>query len=140
MDDFRGIAVRCCHHGIIILYDLRDQQSFENVKEWLDMIDSCSSDNVVKLLVRNKSDLEQEKAVSYETAKAFADEIGIPFLETSAKKATNVERAFLTVITEIMKQSDSFSTRDSLSSSVAHVILVMSMHNNEANFLKSGSP
>lgn len=41
----------------------------------------------------NKSDLTSKKVVDYQTAKAFADEIGIPFLETSAKNATNVEQA-----------------------------------------------
>ncbi|GAB4852724.1 GTP-binding protein yptm2 [Ancistrocladus abbreviatus] len=91
-------------HGIIIVYDVTDQQSFENVKQWLNEIDRYASDNVVKLLVGNKSDLSANKAVSYETAKAFADEIGIPFLETSAKNATNVEQAFMTMAAEIKKR------------------------------------
>ncbi|TYI40478.1 hypothetical protein ES332_A02G165500v1 [Gossypium tomentosum] len=77
-------------HGIIM-----DQESFNNVKQWLSEIDRYASDNVNKLLVENKCDLTANKVVSYETAKAFADEIGIPFLETSAKDATNVEQAFM---------------------------------------------
>nr|GMC47058.1 ras-related protein RABD2a [Ipomoea batatas] len=47
-----------------------------------------ASENVNKLLVGNKCDLAANRAVSYETSKAFADEIGIPFMETSAKDAT----------------------------------------------------
>lgn len=88
-------------HGIIIVYDITDQDSFNNVKQWLSEIDRYASNNVNKLLVGNKSDLTASRAVPYETAKAFADEIGIPFLETSAKDATNVEQAFLTMTTEI---------------------------------------
>lgn len=88
-------------HGIIIVYDITDQESFNNVKQWLSEIDRYASDNVNKLLVGNKSDLTSQRAVPYETAKAFADEVGIPFLEASAKDATNVEQAFLTMTSEI---------------------------------------
>ncbi|KAF3972683.1 hypothetical protein CMV_003830 [Castanea mollissima] len=66
-------------HGIIIVYDVTDQESFNNVKQWLSEIDRYASENVNKLLVGNKSDLTANKVVSYETAKAFANEIGIPF-------------------------------------------------------------
>ncbi|CAI0530408.1 unnamed protein product [Linum tenue] len=82
-------------HGIIVVYDVTDQESFNNVKQWLNEIDRYASENVNKLLVGNKSDLTANKVVSYETAKAFADEIGIPFMETSAKNASNVEDAFM---------------------------------------------
>uniref|UniRef100_A0A0D9VJ01 GTP-binding protein n=4 Tax=Oryzinae TaxID=1648021 RepID=A0A0D9VJ01_9ORYZ len=88
-------------HGIIIVYDVTDQESFNNVKQWLNEIDRYASDNVNKLLVGNKSDLTANKVVSSETAKAFADEMGIPFMETSAKNATNVEQAFMAMAASI---------------------------------------
>lgn len=88
-------------HGIIIVYDITDQESFNNVKQWLSEIDRYASENVNKLLVGNKSDLNDNRAVSYDTAKAFADEIGIPFMEASAKSATNVEQAFMAMAAEI---------------------------------------
>ncbi|KAM7254417.1 hypothetical protein ACFE04_003797 [Oxalis oulophora] len=91
-------------HGIIIVYDVTDKESFNHVKDWLVEIDKFSSDNVAKLLVGNKSDLTAKKEVSYETARAFADEIGISFLETSAKDASNVEQAFMTMASEIKKR------------------------------------
>mmetsp|Transcript_21166 Transcript_21166/g.25470 ORF Transcript_21166/g.25470 Transcript_21166/m.25470 type:complete len:203 (+) Transcript_21166:253-861(+) len=87
-------------HGIIVVYDVTDPESFSNVKQWLHEIDRYASENVNKLLVGNKSDLPTKK-VDYQTAKAYADEIGIPFLETSAKNATNVEQAFMTMAAEI---------------------------------------
>ena len=88
-------------HGIIVVYDVTDQDSFNNVKQWLNEIDRYASENVNKLLVGNKCDLTANKVVSYETAKAFADEIRIPFMETSAKNATNVEQAFMAMAAEI---------------------------------------
>ncbi len=52
-------------------------------------------------MVGNKCDLTSKKVVDYTTAKEFADSLGIPFLETSAKNATNVEQAFMTMAAEI---------------------------------------
>ena len=60
-------------HGIIVVYDVTDAESFNNVKQWLNEIDRYANENVNKLLVGNKSDLTAKRAVDYETAKAFAD-------------------------------------------------------------------
>uniref|UniRef100_A0A5B6ZHM4 Ras-related protein RABD1 n=1 Tax=Davidia involucrata TaxID=16924 RepID=A0A5B6ZHM4_DAVIN len=83
-------------HGIIIVYDVTEMESFNNVKQWLNEIDRYANDTVCKLLVGNKCDLVENKVVDTQTAKAFADELGIPFLETSA--------AFLTMAGEIKKK------------------------------------
>jgi len=91
-------------HGIIVVYDVTDEESFNNVKTWLNEINRYANENVNKLLVGNKSDLTSKKVVDHATAKAFADEIGIPFLETSAKSAENVEQAFMRMAQEIKKQ------------------------------------
>eukprot|EP01094_Clydonella_sp_ATCC50884_P009772 TRINITY_DN192_c0_g1_i4.p2 TRINITY_DN192_c0_g1~~TRINITY_DN192_c0_g1_i4.p2 ORF type:complete len:204 (+),score=89.94 TRINITY_DN192_c0_g1_i4:85-696(+) len=88
-------------HGIIVVYDVTDQVSFNNVKQWLQEIDRYACESVNKLLVGNKSDLSTKKVVDYNTAKEFADGLGIPLLETSAKNATNVEEAFVTMTKEI---------------------------------------
>uniref|UniRef100_A0A8C7R697 Ras-related protein Rab-1A n=1 Tax=Oncorhynchus mykiss TaxID=8022 RepID=A0A8C7R697_ONCMY len=91
-------------HGIIVVYDVTDQESFNNVKQWLQEIDRYASENVNKLLVGNKCDLTTKKVVDYTTAKEFVDNLGIPFLEASAKSATNVEQAFMTMAAEIKKR------------------------------------
>eukprot|EP01103_Thecamoeba_quadrilineata_P007330 TRINITY_DN171_c0_g3_i1.p1 TRINITY_DN171_c0_g3~~TRINITY_DN171_c0_g3_i1.p1 ORF type:complete len:205 (-),score=20.71 TRINITY_DN171_c0_g3_i1:97-711(-) len=88
-------------HGIIVVYDVTDQVSFNNVKQWLQEIDRYATENVNKLLVGNKSDLVNKKVVDSNVAKEFADSKSIPFLETSAKNSTNVENAFLTMAREI---------------------------------------
>lgn len=91
-------------HGIIIVYDVTDADSFKNVRQWLQEIDRYAGDSVNRLLVGNKSDLVAKKVVDFTTAKEFADQLNIPFLETSAKNATNVEQAFLTMASEIKKR------------------------------------
>ena len=88
-------------HGIIVVYDVTDADSFNNVKQWLHEIDRYAAENVNKLLVGNKSDLTAKRVVSTEQGKEFADSLGIEFLETSAKTAANVEQAFLTMASQI---------------------------------------
>lgn len=88
-------------HGIIVVYDVTDQDSFNNVKQWLHEIDRYASESVNKLLVGNKSDLAQKRQVDYNTAAEFATQLGIPFIETSAKTATNVEKSFYMMASEI---------------------------------------
>ena len=88
-------------HGIIVVYDCTDMETFTNLKQWLEEIARYACDNVNKLLVGNKCDLNDKRAVDEATAKEYADHLKIPFLETSAKQATNVELAFLTMAAEI---------------------------------------
>jgi len=88
-------------HGIIVAYDCTDQESFNNVKQWLEEIERYACENVNKLLVGNKCDLTTKKVVDHTTAMEYAKQLGIPFLETSAKNATNVEQAFMTMAAEI---------------------------------------
>jgi Ras-related protein Rab-1A len=84
-----------------VVYDVTDNESFNNVKQWLHEIDRYAAENVNKLLVGNKSDLAAKRVVSTEQGKEFADSLGIEFLETSAKTSTNVEQAFLTMASQI---------------------------------------
>lgn len=97
-------------HGIIVVYDTTDSETFEHVKTWLHEIDRYASENVNKLLVGNKSDLTSKRQVEVEAAKEFASSVSIPFLETSAKNATNVEDAFMTMAGEIKKRMASTPT------------------------------
>lgn len=88
-------------HGIIVVYDVTDGDTYSNVKQWLQEIDRYACEGVNKLLVGNKSDLTNKKVIDYTVAKEFAEGLQIPFLETSAKNATNVEQAFLTMAKQI---------------------------------------
>ena len=91
--------------GIIMVYDVTSQDSFTHVNDWLNEVNRYASEGTCKLLVGNKSD-RTDKVVQYEAAKAFADGLNIPFLETSAKNASNVEQAFLTMASELIAIRD----------------------------------
>ena len=81
-------------HGIVIVYDITDSESFANVKQWLHEINRYASENVNKLLVGNKCDLESERQVSLEQGKELAESLGLTFVETSAKSNCNVDQVF----------------------------------------------
>jgi len=91
-------------HGIIVVYDVTDQVSFNNVKQWLQEIDRYACENVNKILCGNKCDLTTKKVVDTQTAKEFADSLGISFMESSAKSSINVEQVFTTMAEEIRKR------------------------------------
>lgn len=65
---------------------MTDQDSFNNVKQWLSEIDRYASENVNKLLVGNKSDLTANKVVSYETAKVNKLPVRLWLLLSETKK------------------------------------------------------
>jgi Ras-related protein Rab-1A len=90
-------------HGIIFVYDITNVDSFNNIRMWLAEADRYTGSNVHKLLLGNKTDLIDQRQVSSETAKAFADNLEIPLIETSAKNAQNVEETFVKLATEIKK-------------------------------------
>eukprot|EP01006_Ploeotia_vitrea_P032429 TRINITY_DN64635_c2_g1_i1.p1 TRINITY_DN64635_c2_g1~~TRINITY_DN64635_c2_g1_i1.p1 ORF type:complete len:205 (+),score=80.25 TRINITY_DN64635_c2_g1_i1:90-704(+) len=96
--------------AILLVYSCAAHESFDHVEEWLGEVDRYANENTKKLLLGNKADLVDEKQVSTEEAQQLADKLGIPFLETSAKTATNVEAAFLTMAKELIKQREANSS------------------------------
>jgi len=87
--------------GALLVYDITKPTTFENVGRWLKELRDHADSNIVIMLVGNKSDLKHLRGVSTEDAQSFAEKEGLSFLETSALEATNVERAFQTILAEI---------------------------------------
>merc|ERR1711865_1360371 len=87
--------------GIIVVYDVTDKESFNNVRQWMQEIEKYAADGVNKLLVGNKCDLSSKKVVSYDEAKELSDSLNVQFMETSAKNAHNVEQAFQAMAKDI---------------------------------------
>ena len=81
-------------HGIFIIYDITNRESFKNLENWLGEIEKNASDKVLKILIGNKCDLEQEREIQFEEGQAFANRNGMQFIETSAKNNTNINEAF----------------------------------------------
>ena len=81
-------------HGILLIYDVTNRDSFKNLESWLIEIEKNASENVLKILIGNKNDLVDDKEIKTEEGQAFANRNGMQFIETSAKENTNVTEAF----------------------------------------------
>ncbi|XP_063172988.1 ras-related protein Rab-13 [Candoia aspera] len=91
--------------GIILVYDITDEKSFENIQNWMKSIKENASAGVERLLLGNKCDMEVKRKVSRDQAEKLSREHGIKFFETSAKSSLNVEEAFNTLARDILLKS-----------------------------------
>uniref|UniRef100_A0A1J3DPG8 Ras-related protein RABA4b n=1 Tax=Noccaea caerulescens TaxID=107243 RepID=A0A1J3DPG8_NOCCA len=87
--------------GAMLVYDITKRETFDHIPRWLEELRAHADKNRVIILIGNKSDLEDQRAVPTEDAKEFAEKEGLFFLETSALNATNVENSFNTLMTQI---------------------------------------
>ncbi|XP_054085567.1 ras-related protein Rab-8A-like [Zeugodacus cucurbitae] len=86
---------------VMLVYDITQAKSFENIKTWIRNIEENASADVDKMLLGNKCELTDKRQVSRERGEQLAIEYGIKFMETSAKASINVEEAFLTLASDI---------------------------------------
>ena len=93
-------------HGILLIYDVTDKDSFKNLSNWIIEIEKNANKNVLKLLIGNKTDLEDKRVITYNQGKEFADGYGLKYIETSAKKNLNVNEAFETLGRELILHSE----------------------------------
>ncbi|KAH0901547.1 hypothetical protein HID58_041050, partial [Brassica napus] len=89
--------------GALLVYDITQHVTFENVEQWLKELRDHTDANIVIMLVGNKADLHHLRAVQEDEAKSFSERENMFFMETSALDATNVEQAFTHVLTKICR-------------------------------------
>ncbi|XP_048465512.1 ras-related protein Rab-26 isoform X1 [Rhincodon typus] len=92
-------------HALLLLYDVTNKTSFDNIQAWLTEIHEYATQDVVIMLLGNKADATQERAVKKEAGEKLAKEYGVPFMETSAKTGLNVELAFMAIAKELKHRS-----------------------------------
>jgi small GTP-binding protein len=84
---FRSIAHAFYRNaaGIVLVYDITNRRSWENVRNWAQSIDAKGDDGVIRVLLGNKSDKPRaERRVSHLEGEKLAEELGMKFFETSA--------------------------------------------------------
>ena len=80
--------------GVILVYDITSQESFRKIDFWIQELHNKSRESKVLMLVGNKTDLDNEREVSFQQGEKKANEIGCPFMETSAKTNHNIKECF----------------------------------------------
>merc|ERR1712196_671195 len=90
--------------GILLVYDVTDRKTFNAIGNWMSQIRSHADDNVNKVLIGNKCDMVEERAVSTQEGEAMAEEYGMSFFETSAKQDIYVEKAFIKIAEQVKER------------------------------------
>ena len=117
--------------GILLVYDVTDERSFNSmhtctrrsapflswhcqwltrglctidIRTWFSNVEQHATEGVNKILIGNKCDWEEKRVISIEQGQALADELGVPFMEVSAKSNINVEKAFFSLAGDIKKR------------------------------------
>jgi len=119
--------------GILLVYDVTDRRSFDStssitpghaafvsrqritvatlanmrtadIRTWFSNVEQHATEGVNKILIGNKCDWEEKRAVSTEEGQILAEELGVPFLEVSAKSNINVDKAFYSLAADIKKR------------------------------------
>ncbi|NXK00082.1 RASEF protein, partial [Corythaixoides concolor] len=111
---FRSIAKSYFRRadGVLLLYDVTCEKSFLNVREWVDMIEDATHENIPIMMVGNKADLRQavteqgQKCVPVNYGEKLAMTYNVLFCETSAKDGSNIVEAVLHLAREVRKRSD----------------------------------
>merc|ERR1711939_824918 len=91
--------------GILLVYDVTDDKSFNNVRTWHSNVEQHASEGVNKILIGNKCDWTDKKVITEQQGQELADELGLRFLETSAKTNINVEEGFFALARDIIARS-----------------------------------
>jgi small GTP-binding protein len=88
--------------GILLIFDLTDKNSFNNIKKWLNDVKANSDHSIKKILIGNKSDMKDQICVTKNMIDNFCNEKELKYMEVSAKNNENVSNAFETLINEII--------------------------------------
>ena len=105
---YRSVAlniIKTCH-GIILMYDITDQSSFDAIPEWIQDIRDNQKPDYPIILLGNKCDLEGKRIISKEDGEELAKKYKLSFFETSNKDGTNIEKAWLELTNKILQIKD----------------------------------
>ena len=91
-------------NGAFIVYDITDNDSFDSLDNWESEVSSIANKKIVKIIIGNKSDLEDKRKVTKEQGKSKACSLQAAFLETSALSGDNIDRAFEIMMNEMYKK------------------------------------
>lgn len=88
-------------NALLLLYDVTNKSSFDNIRAWLTEINEYAQEDVVIMLLGNKADMTGERIIRAEDGEKLAKDHGVAFMETSAKTGMNVDLAFMAIARDL---------------------------------------
>ena len=101
-------------NAVIIVYDITDRESFENLNSWLIEIENNLNQNVIKILAGNNCDREDERKVTYQEGKDFAGLNGMKFIEISPNNSQGIHEMFECLVRDMIIKKDSIPHQNNL--------------------------
>ena len=93
-------------HVILVVFDVTNEKSFQNVTTWVECIDKFAKSNVLKILVGNKTDLLKQRKISKEDAQKLAESNGLKYYEISALAITGLHEMFEDIAREYVEMNE----------------------------------
>ena len=90
-------------HAAIVIFDLTEQKTFNDIKQWLKDIHNCGDKNIEIIIVGNKLDLDNKRKVTQSQAMNFCREKNYKYIEASAKNGTNILKIFEELTDDLAK-------------------------------------
>ena len=97
--------------GIILIFDVTNNKSFENIKKWMNEIKEEISEKVSIVLIGNKIDNTAERKISKEQGEKLAKDYEVAFFETSAKTGEGVNESVLYLVQKIVETDPEVKNR-----------------------------
>ena len=96
--------------GVILVYDVTSNESFENLKFWIESIkNNLGNDDIIPIIIiGNKIDLEDAREINKLVAEKFAKDNNYKYFETSAKTGEGVDDAFREIVKQILARNSEF--------------------------------
>ena len=113
--------------GILLVYDITSEKSFDSIRNWIRNIEEHASADVERMLIGNKCDMNEKRQVSKERGEKLAIEYGMKCMETSAKLNENIENAFFTLARDIKAKTEKRLV----------IIFILNFKNHKKNLFKS---
>ena len=102
-------------HGIVLVYDITNMESFEELKEWIEYLQKCTTEETEVVLVGTKVELKDQRAVSRARGEMLAEERGFHFFEASGLTGENVNEVFYCLAEQLMRKRRKLEEDDRIS-------------------------
>ena len=92
-------------NGILLMYDISDKDSFNNIENWMETINENSGSKMSIVLIATKCDLKEDRKITKEEGEELAKKFGLHFYETSSKNNINIKEAFYDIDNQVIEKN-----------------------------------